>query len=112
LYDMAGNLAEWIIDQYDEGFLETIEEGSINPSNPVQKRYPISLRGGHFESNADGVRSAARLASNKQWNMRDPQTPKSKWWLTDAAFAGFRVVRPLKQPSKEEIENFYDKYLN
>jgi len=24
--------------------------------------------------------------------MNDPQNPKSQWWLTDAPFAGFRVV--------------------
>jgi hypothetical protein len=37
--------------------------------------------------------------------------PKSRWWLTDAAFVGFRIVRPLKQPSKEEAEKFYKSYL-
>ena len=31
--------------------------------------------------------------------MRDPQLPKSKWYLTDAQFLGWRVVRPLKIPA-------------
>ena len=57
------------------------------------------------------LRCANRLASHPDWNIRDPQIPKSKWWLTDGMFMGFRVVRPLVQPSKEEIEKFYNLYL-
>ena len=32
--------------------------------------------------------------------------------LTDAPFAGFRLVRPLKQPSADEIEKFFTLYLS
>ena len=28
--------------------------------------------------------------------MQDPQIPQSIWYLTDANFVGFRVVRPLR----------------
>jgi hypothetical protein len=45
------------------------------------------------------------------WNQRDPQIPKSRWWLTDASFVGFRVVRPQKQPSAGEIEAFFKLHL-
>jgi len=45
------------------------------------------------------------------WNRRDPQIPRSKWWNTDAPFVGFRIVKPAKQPSKEEVNAFFDKYL-
>ena len=27
------------------------------------------------------------------WQVRDPQIPKSKWWLSDGPFVGFRIVR-------------------
>jgi hypothetical protein len=47
------------------------------------------------------------LPSNPKWKQRDPQIPKSNWWFTDAPFIGFRVVRPAKQPSKEEIEKYF-----
>jgi hypothetical protein len=44
------------------------------------------------------------------WNRKDPQVPKSKWWLTDAKSVGFRLVRPVKQPTPEEAEAFYKQY--
>ena len=36
--------------------------------------------------------------------MQDPQLPKSIWYHTDAQFLGFRIVRPLKTPSAEEMQ--------
>jgi hypothetical protein len=57
------------------------------------------------------LRCANRIASNANWNVRDPQIPKSRWWLTDGMFVGFRVVRPLLQPSAEEIDRYYAAYL-
>jgi hypothetical protein len=38
------------------------------------------------------------------WNMGDPQMPKSPWYLTEGRFVGFRVVRPLRVPTPEEAE--------
>lgn len=112
LYDMLGNVAEWTLDQYEEEYYKNLKENSDNPHYPVTKTYPISVRGGHFDADAEALRPDARMGSSKGWNMRDPQTPKSKWWLTDAAFVGFRVVRPAEQPTKKEIEEFYHNYLN
>ncbi|MES1160725.1 MAG: formylglycine-generating enzyme family protein, partial [Bacteroidota bacterium] len=57
------------------------------------------------------LRSAARLASDKKWNARDPQIPRSKWWNTDAPFIGFRVVRPVKQPDAAGIDQFFNQFL-
>ena len=57
------------------------------------------------------LRCANRIASDASWNVRDPQIPKSKWWLTDGMFVGFRIVRPGQQPSKEAIEKFFNSYL-
>ena len=36
----------------------------------------------------------ARRASDKDWKKQDPQIPQSIWYLTDATFVGFRVIRP------------------
>ena len=33
---------------------------------------------------------------------QDPQVPVSIWYLTDALHVGFRVVRPLQEPSDDE----------
>ena len=111
LYDMLGNVAEWTLDQYNEKYYETVVEGTANPVNIPVSRYPRSVRGGGFSDKAAGLRCAARAKSEASWNKRDPQVPKSKWWLTDAMSVGFRIVRPQQQPSSEEIEAFYQKYL-
>jgi hypothetical protein len=38
--------------------------------------------------------------------MQDPQIPQSIWYLTDANFVGFRVIRPLKLPTPEEAAKY------
>jgi len=111
LYDMLGNVAEWTLDQYDEGFYTTVTDGASNPVNTPVKRYPRSVRGGGYLDKSDALRCASRSKSESSWNKRDPQVPKSKWWLTDGMAVGFRLVRPLQSPSAEEAEAFYNKYL-
>jgi formylglycine-generating enzyme required for sulfatase activity len=71
LYDMLGNAAEWV-----EGI----------DGEPV-------VKGGSFDDDAEDVHCGARQQETPAWTMSDPQLPKSIWWLTDAPFVGFRVVR-------------------
>ena len=66
--------------------------------NPTSK-YPITLKGGTYKDESAKLRCAARLKSDSKWNARDPQIPRSKWWNADAPFIGFRIVRPVRQPS-------------
>lgn len=109
LYDMLGNLSEWTIDQYDAGYYQKI--ASKDPTTTPGPKYPRTVRGGSYLDDATQLRCSNRIPSDASWNQRDPQIPKSRWWLTDGRFVGFRVVRPAKQPSKEEIEAFYNHYL-
>lgn len=109
LYDMLGNLSEWTIDQYDATYYT--KAADKNPITTPASKHPKTVRGGSYLDDASELRCANRIASHSNWNIRDPQIPKSKWWLTDGMFVGFRVVRPLVQPSKEEIEKFYNLYL-
>tara|TARA_R110002012_G_scaffold38661_3_gene107338 strand:+ start:43023 stop:43991 length:969 start_codon:yes stop_codon:yes gene_type:complete len=103
LYDMYGNVAEWTLDQYKaDGYQNT-----ILPFEPVVTEYPIVLRGGSFKDGPEQLRSASRLDSKPIWKERDPQFPRSKWWFTDAAFVGFRVVRPKEVPPKEEMNEYW-----
>jgi formylglycine-generating enzyme required for sulfatase activity len=111
LYDMLGNVSEWTLDHYDEKALENITDTANPAAAPNELRYPKALRGGAFSDDATELRTANRFKSEPAWNRRDPQIPKSKWWLTEASFVGFRIVRPLKQPTAEEAAAFYNQYL-
>jgi formylglycine-generating enzyme required for sulfatase activity len=111
LYDMIGNVAEWTMDQYDPEYLKKLGDSTSNPTIAPTKRYPRSIRGGSYIDNAASLKVFNRQFSDVEWNKRDPQIPKSRWWLTDGAFAGFRIVKPNLQPSAEEAEKFYKLYL-
>ena len=76
------------------------------------KTYPKAVRGGSWIDDPIDLRSASRLASTKKWKMRDPQIPKSLWWHTDAPFVGFRIVRPLKTPTVEEQNKYWNLKTN
>ena len=111
LYDMLGNVCEWTLDQYDADYFNKIGERPVDPVILPASRYPKSLRGGSFQDPAEMLENGYRFESEAAWNKRDPQVPKSRWWLTDAAFVGFRIVSPRKQPTAEEAEKFYTLYL-
>jgi len=112
LYDMLGNVSEWTLDHYEEKRMENMPPNSENPFvAPNKLRYPKVIRGGGYLDEADELRAANRTKSDPLMNRRDPQIPKSKWWLTDAPSVGFRIVRPLVQPSAEDINEFYKQYL-
>lgn len=111
LYDMLGNVAEWTLDQYDEAYFTKLRDGATDPFTTPTSRHPRTVRGGSFQHDATFARPAARLSWDPEWNKRDPQIPKSRWWLTDAAFVGFRLVRPQKQPTPEEVETFFKTHI-
>jgi formylglycine-generating enzyme required for sulfatase activity len=73
LYDLFGNAAEWV----------TTADGQR------------VTRGGSYRDAPNAVGPAARAIQDDSWNERDPQIPKSRWWLSDAPFVGFRIVREL-----------------
>lgn len=107
LYDMHGNVAEWVMDAYLESYAN-FPEGA--PYVPATTEYPHVARGGSWDDEPDLLRSSARRSSDASWKMRDPQLPKSKWYLTDAQFLGMRVVRPLKVPSPEEMARWWTSF--
>jgi len=50
------------------------------------------IKGGAYWDVAEDVHCAQREIYTSDWNTSDPQFPKSKWWMADAPFAGFRLV--------------------
>ena len=112
LYDMLGNVAEWTTDQYFEDYHEKLEgKPAENPWFKPTTLYPRTVRGGSWKDGATAVQTTSREGSNKIWKQRDPQMPKSIWWLTDAPFVGFRLVRPLETPSEEEMQEYWVKVM-
>jgi formylglycine-generating enzyme required for sulfatase activity len=98
LYDMHGNVAEWCLDLYDPRQYARVPALTMGPVLlPTDRRYPYVTRGGSWDDPAPRLRSAARRGSSEEWNRRDPQSPQSIWWHTDASFVGFRVVRAVEE---------------
>lgn len=71
LHDLFGNAAEWV---------------SVSSGRPV-------VRGGAYKDALAAIGPAARAEQDNSWNERDPQIPQSRWWMSDAPFVGFRIVR-------------------
>lgn len=109
LYDMHGNVTEWVLDQYDEDYYKTLASAGLatDPWKRAMQPYPHSARGGSWDDDPPALRSAARRASDRSWKMTDPQLPKGIWYHTDAQFIGFRIVRPLTVPSAEEMTRYW-----
>jgi formylglycine-generating enzyme required for sulfatase activity len=71
LFDLLGNAAEWVVGP----------DGRPRTRGGSWKDPPSEL----------GINTSAVPAS--AWQERDPQFPKSRWWLSDGPFVGFRLVR-------------------
>jgi formylglycine-generating enzyme required for sulfatase activity len=101
LHDMHGNVSEWCIDLYKPDayavFAKTGQPAKGPFIPPTMAEYPYVARGGSWDDDPDKLRSAARIASNREWSVQDPQRPQSIWWHTDATRVGFRVVRALDE---------------
>ena len=107
VYDMHGNVAEWTLDQYAEGFYAGAQASVRAPWNKPTSLYSRVYRGGSWDDEAHDLRSAARKKSGVSLQKGDPQVPKSFWWYTNASFIGFRLVSPAKAPTDQEIKKFW-----
>jgi formylglycine-generating enzyme required for sulfatase activity len=104
LYDMLGNAMEWTLD----GYAPYTAAPQTDPWVKATQPYPNSVRGGSWNDPAGQLTCASRVASDASWKQQDPQLPKSIWYETDAQWLGFRLVRPAKLPSAEEMLKYWN----
>ncbi|AMV37581.1 formylglycine-generating enzyme family protein [Planctomyces sp. SH-PL62] len=98
LHDMHGNVAEWCLDRYAADAYSRLPQDrpAVGPTLlPKEAPYPHVARGGSWDDPAADCRSAARRGSDPSWNELDPDG--SIWWVWDAPFVGFRVVRAVEE---------------
>ncbi len=108
LYDMHGNVAEWVLDQHSEKFYGGKQAIAPSPLALPKTLYPRVVRGGGWDDIARQLRSAQRIASSEDWKEQDPQIPQSIWYHTEAQSVGFRIVRPLRTPTAKERKEKWD----
>jgi len=114
LFDMHGNVMEWCLDQYHgDAYRRWKGNPVVDPITRPETRYPRVARGGSWYDPPEELRSARRIYSEPNWQSQDADVQKSLWYLTDAHWLGFRIVRPLAVPSLEEMlfawnNNFVD----
>ncbi len=118
LHDMHGSVWEWVLDGYAEDSYQQLANKSqgktIHAKEAISwptKAYPRTVRGGSWEETPERCRADAKLGSNDpDWKLEDPNLPLSPWWFTSdpARGVGFRMVRPLHAPSKQEMAKYWD----
>jgi formylglycine-generating enzyme required for sulfatase activity len=69
IHDMEGNVGEWV----------------ITPEGP-------RVIGGSFRTPPENLGSKSLLTPVREWNITDPQLPRSPWWFADADFVGLRII--------------------
>ncbi len=98
LYDMQGNVREWVHDFYSPtAYRDAAKQTpAVNPKGPDSEQVAEPkvhvARGGDYNSPIAEIRCAARAYEEKWWRSGDPQIPKSLWWLPEMDIIGFRVA--------------------
>ena len=102
LHDLLGNVAEWVLDGGEAAREEVTLPSTGSLLALPGDVDPRLVLGGSFEDDLDDISCALSRGSSPAWQRRDPQLPRSIWYLTDGQFVGFRVIRPFAKPDEQE----------
>ncbi|MDA1014705.1 MAG: formylglycine-generating enzyme family protein [Planctomycetota bacterium] len=113
LYDMHGNVAEWVYDELTEKYPSPKKQpvDAVDAVAWPEVAFPRVVRGGHWDSSASEVRAAHRLGSDDEaWKLVDPNIPLSPWWYTSdpARGVGMRIVRTLDAPDEKLRKKYWE----
>ncbi len=114
LYDMHGNVGEWVLDQHVKDHYQKFAGKSVAAADAIAwptKLYPRVVRGGSWDRDPEDCRAAARQRSDDdEWREEDPNFPQSPWWFTSgpALGVGFRIIRPLSAPPPAERSKYWE----
>ena len=93
LFDMHGNVSEWVIDRYAPDFYaKPAERAAAGQPAGRRRATRTSCAAAAGRRRPPALRCAARRFSEPIWSKQDPQTPQSIWWHTEATEVGFRLV--------------------
>ena len=113
LYDMLGNVGEWILDQYQPDYYTTITDNAVDPVRQPEARHPRTVKGGAYNDEAKDLRSANRRMSDPVWNREIPDTKKPMvecrcaiCWIQDSAAAKTTNTRRSRNNFFKHILDF------
>lgn len=113
LYNMHGNVAEWVLDQYDAELYAKFAGRKVTWREVLQwpeTRYPCVMRGGHYDAFPEESRAAYRRFSGENDNIGHPSIPRTVWYLTENDKVGFRIVCPVTEPPTEEKLKYWNNF--
>jgi hypothetical protein len=113
LYDMQGNVMEWVITKLAPRRSAIALDSSIDSSVDFGEKgiEQWIAKGGHFASTAEDCEISRRTKASLELWEEDPMLPHSTHWLCnfgESSRIGFRIVRSYGDLQKEKMQRYWE----